>query len=56
MVMMMPSSILRRIRKTEVQGGLRSGASFREVHASMEERNGGGRRKMCSYLHAVYIY
>lgn len=42
-----------------MQGGLRPGASFREVHAFMEEggKGGGGwRRKVCSYLHAVYIY
>lgn len=38
---MMPSSILRRIWKTEVQGGLRPGASFREVHAFMEEGGKG---------------
>lgn len=38
---MMPSSILRRIWKTEVQGGLRPGASFREVHAFMEEGERG---------------
>lgn len=41
MMMMMPSAILRRIWKTEVQGSLRPGARFREVHAFMEERKGG---------------